>query len=225
MPGEGTPPAKPDEAVKVQSGEQVFYVLFSEGGNEIAETWFDPWGTFVAYFKTRIERAPAAGAPWRIRSQEGAHFRRDYYSETGGDLSRYAGDDGDFSIFYSARCLPLFWTSTPGTAAGGTGILPETGIFSFQWDEQGQLVRLRDLSPAGPDTGEGIVISPGAAPAGDAAEADVEPPPVPVDFRYEYEFDARGNWVLRREIALYRRDGLLLPAYSREISRRIIQEE
>ncbi|MDR3248980.1 MAG: hypothetical protein LBT39_09370 [Treponema sp.] len=205
VPGEGTPPAKPEEAVKVQNDAQIFYVLFSEGGAEIAETWFDPWGAFAAYFSTRIERR--TGEPWRILSLKD----RDYRYENGGNLSQSSGDGGLFSAVYSAQGRPLYWVRAPASED-----TPETRYYSFQWDEQGLLVRLRDMTPAPLESAD-IVISPGEA-VETAVEA-VEPPPV--DFRYEYEFDRRGNWILRREIALVRQDRLLIPAYSREIRRQI----
>jgi hypothetical protein len=187
IPGHGTPPAKGEDAVKVQCESQLYYVLFSEGAAEIAETWFDPWGEFVAYFTTRVEGTGSPwGIPWRVLSQDGASFRRDYRYESGGNLSQYAGNGGQFSAFYSAQQRPLYLAQV---------LSSETRIFSFQWDEQGLLTRMRDISP--------------------------EAPPVPVDFRYEYEFDARGNWVLRRETALFLRDGLLLPASAREVTRKI----
>jgi hypothetical protein len=192
IPGGGTPPARGQDAVKVQSGSQTYYVLFTEGVAEIAETWFDPWGEFIAYFTTRIEGAGSPwGVPWHILSQKGTNARRDYRYESGGNLSQYAGDEGQFSALYNAQQRPLYLVRA---------LLSETRNYSFQWDEQGLLTRMRELSPE--------------ANAG-------EPLPVPVDFRYEYEFDARGNWILRREIALFRRDGLLLPASAREIKRQI----
>jgi hypothetical protein len=217
IPGQGRPPATGDEAVKVECASQIFYVLFSEGAAELAETWFDPWGEFAAFFSTRIEGAQGAAVaaggspwtvPWRIVSQTGTSVRRDYRYESGGNLSQYTGEEGQFSVFYSARQQPLSLTRT----------LPsETRIYRFQWDEQGLLTRLRDLSPETGGMG-GIVIT---SPAEGLEAAPAALPPV--DFRYEYEFDAQGNWILRREIALVSLDGLLLPVYAREITRQITQ--
>jgi hypothetical protein len=60
---------------------------------------------------------------------------------------------------------------------------------------------------------------------GPAAGGPEEGPDFPVDLRYEYELDSRGNWITRREIARFRRGDLLLPAYSRELTRRISYAE
>ncbi|MDR2746910.1 MAG: hypothetical protein LBB77_05620 [Treponema sp.] len=67
--------------------------------------------------------------------------------------------------------------------------------YALQWDEEGRLTGMRDLAPPG---GEG-----------------------PAAFRYEYELDSRGNWVRRRETALFLRENLLLPGSMRETIRRI----
>jgi hypothetical protein len=68
--------------------------------------------------------------------------------------------------------------------------------YGLQWDEGGRLTGIRDLAPDA--SGEG-----------------------PAAFRYEYEFDSRGNWIRRREIALFFQDNLLLPGGMRETARRI----
>jgi hypothetical protein len=70
--------------------------------------------------------------------------------------------------------------------------------YGLSWDEEGRLTGMRDLGPGVP--GE---------------------EPLPAAFRYEYEFDSRGNWILRREIALFRRENLLIPERMRETVRRI----
>jgi hypothetical protein len=195
LPGRGNPPAA--EPVKVQSGEAVYYVLFDEGGGWIAETWFDPWGNFTAYHKTRIgpddtagDGPPGEDRTFRVLGLEGEGYNRDQRYESGGNLSECSGEGGYFSALYDARGKPRYWT------AGRE--------YGLRWDEEGLLRDMRDLGP----------------PAAEAASGDGEPP-VPVDFRYEYDLDSRGNWIVRRETALFRRGNLLLPAYSRELVRHI----
>jgi hypothetical protein len=181
--------------LRVEYGDRLYHVRFHAGIHEITETWFDPRGIFLAYFKTRIE-SPEEGSPaWRILGLEGAEYGRDesgwgpkesgvyrlsFFYESGGNLSERAGPGGSFSAIYGER--PLYWSRA-------------SRQFSLQWDQGGRLVRLRDLGGDGPS---------------------------PVDFRYEYEFDSRGNWILRREIALYRAGNLLLPAYGRDLVRRVL---
>jgi hypothetical protein len=181
--------------LKVEYGDRLYHVRFHAGIHEITETWFDPWGIFFAYFKTRIESTEEGSPVWRILGLEGAEYGRDesgwgpkesgayslsFFYESGGNLSERAGPGGSFSAIYGEQ--PLYWSRA-------------SREFSLQWDQGGRLVRLRDLGEDGPS---------------------------PADFRYEYEFDSRGNWILRREIALYRTGNLLLPVYGRDLVRRIV---
>jgi hypothetical protein len=180
--------------IRVEYGETPYYVVVRAGINEIAETWFDPWGVFSAYITSRI--APSPGSlPWRILGLEGAEYGREdsgaliprklfgasLHYESGGHMSESSGDYGSFSAIYGDR--PLSWSRNSRN-------------FSLQWDEEGRLVRLRELT--------------------------TEAPELPVDFRYDYEVDSRGNWVRRRETALLRAGNLLLPVYSRDLVRRIV---
>lgn len=187
--------------VRVDYGDRLYHVRFHAGIHEIAETWFDPWGTFSAYFKSLIEPSDGGGAggdvPWRIRGIEGAEYVREesgafspltpfgvsLFYESGGNLSERSGEYGSFSAIYGGR--PLYWSRA-------------SRRFSLQWDQGGRLVRMRDLGD------DGVL---------------------PVDFRYDYEFDSRGNWILRRETALFRAGNLLVPAYSRVLTRRIVYGE
>jgi hypothetical protein len=171
--------------VKIQRGAAVYFVLFSGSRDWIAETWYDPWGNFAAYFETRIGPGPG-GEGRRVLGLEGLNYRQDYGYESGGNLSACSGDQGLFSVVYSAQGRPLYWM------AGRD--------YGLQWDEEGRLTGMRDLAPQG--SGE-----------------------EPAAFRYEYEFDSRGNWVRRREIALFLRENLLLPGRMLETVRRIDYRE
>jgi hypothetical protein len=175
----GMPPGK--GPVKVQTGEDTYYVIFDGGGGRITETWYDPLGDFIAYFETRIE--PGDAGP-RVLGLRGQNFNRDYRYESGGNLSECSGDQGFFSALYGGRVRPLYWT------AGRD--------YGLSWDEEDRLIAMRDLGPA-----------PGAS--GD----------FPAAFRYEYDFDSRGNWIRRREIALFRRENLLIPGRMWETVRQI----
>ncbi|MDR0641216.1 MAG: hypothetical protein LBG07_02015 [Treponema sp.] len=184
FPVGGAPPGEP---VEVRRGDELHYVLFGGARDSIAETWYDPWGNFTAYFETKIGPVGSMGNPGgalRVLGLEGEDHRGHYSYESGGNLSQYSGDQGLFSALYSASGRPLYW------AAGRD--------YGLQWDEGGLLTGMRDLAP--PD-----------AVSGEEAAA----------FRYEYEFDSRGNWIRRREIALFLKENLLLPGYMRETVRQI----
>jgi hypothetical protein len=169
--------------VKVQAGEDRYYVLFGGGGARITETWYDPGGNFAAYFETRLGLPEAP----RVLGVRGGNFNRDYYYESGGNLSECSGDQGFSSAVYGREGRPLYWKT--GREYGGRE-------YGLSWDEEGRLTGMRDL---GPDV------------SGD----------FPAAFRYEYEFDSRGNWILRREIALFRRENLLIPERLWETIRRV----
>jgi YD repeat-containing protein len=192
FPGTHRPPP-----VRVEYGERLYHVLFSGGIQEIAETWFDPWGIFSAYFKGRIgplsvSNGPGPGdartePPWRIlglASRPLEPLRGSIHYESGGNISESSGEYGSFSAIYGKAGRPLrrSWDGRD---------------FSLQWDQRGLLVRQRDLG--GDETGA-----------------------FPVDFRYDYEFDSWGNWIRRRETALFRIGDLLLPGYGRDLVRRIV---
>jgi hypothetical protein len=178
----GMPP--PGGPVKVQAGEELYYVLFGGGGDRITETWYDPPGNFAAYFETRI--GPGGSAGPRVLGLGGKNFNRDYRYESGGNLSECSGDQGFFSALYGSRGRPLYWT------AGRE--------YGLSWDEEDRLTGMRDLGPAPGASGEG---------------------PFPAALRYEYDFDSRGNWIRRREIALFRRENLLIPERMWETVRQI----
>ncbi|MDR0400951.1 MAG: hypothetical protein LBH51_08420 [Treponema sp.] len=191
----GLPPVR--EPAKVQCGESVFYALFSGGGDWIAETWYDPWGHFAAYFRTRLGPGdPSAGDrpenPRPILRVEGAGCNGEYRYESGGNLSESSGDRGFFSALYGERGRPLYWTAERR--------------YGLQWNEEGRLTAMRDLD---------------SAPAADALPGAENSRGPPAAFRYEYESDSRGNWIRRREIALFLRGNLLLPEYMVETVRRI----
>jgi YD repeat-containing protein len=179
----GMPPAA--APVKVQAGETLYYVLFGGGGERITETWYDPWGNFIAYFETRF--GPAAAGP-RVLSLRGKNFNRDYRYESGGNLSECSGEQGLFSAVYGGRGRPLYWKAERE--------------YGLSWDEEGRLTGMRDLGPA---------------PSGEGPFEE----PFPAAFRYEYEFDSRGNWILRREIALFLHENLLIPERMWETVRHI----
>jgi hypothetical protein len=184
-------PPSPEPA-KVQCGEAVFYVLFNGGGGWIAETWYDPWGSFAAYFKTLLGSEPAGGVR-RVLGLEGEGYNRDCRYESGGNLSECSGDQGYFSALYDARGRPRYRIS--GRSYG------------LQWDEEGRLADMRDLSPLS------------------AAVSVPEGSGEPASFRYEYELDSRGSWIRRREISLFLRGNLLLPERMGETVRRIDYRE
>ncbi|GHU12761.1 hypothetical protein FACS1894161_1670 [Spirochaetia bacterium] len=107
-----------------------------------------------------------------------------------------------WSALYERRGLPRYLDRTLNAAfnddsavsvAAGVGNAPER--YSFQWDENGRLIRL-----IGADAG-GQAVS---------------------DSRYEYTLDSRGNWTERREITMRNAAGRLFPAPGLTVRRRIV---
>jgi hypothetical protein len=202
-PFESPAPKLPGEAVRFSQGETVYFVLFEEGGNFIAESWYDPAGNLAGYFRCIFtERAGQR----RLRSirrdvvvqpenpgeePQNVADTEDYYFESGGHVSGTAGPYGVFSALYGARGQPLEWEFAPADAG-------EPGRFSLQWDELGFLVRMRNANP------------------GLSAEPKV------FEYRYEYTLDQRGNWLSRRETVYAGWGGLLVPIGVKQTDRRIV---
>ncbi|MDR1444403.1 MAG: hypothetical protein LBI94_05950 [Treponema sp.] len=204
------PQSEKASGARVEYGDRFYRVLLSGGIHEITETWFDSRGNFSAYFTSRtgpaapadpsVPQNPGGPFPWIILGIEG--------SENGGEngglrplvSAVFHRESGGNLSEYSGGPGPF--SAVYGPAGRPRYWTSGTRNYGFQWDEGGRLVRLRDLGAA-----------------------DDETDPSPVDFRYDYEYDSRGNWVLRRETALFRAGNLLLPAYGRELVRRITYEE
>ncbi|GHV45694.1 hypothetical protein AGMMS49546_32110 [Spirochaetia bacterium] len=187
------------EPVRVSRGESVYFVLFQESEGEISETWYDPAGSFVGYYRVLINRhfLFRNGSPWRIISIEGRSDQGtetvDYRFESGGNISEAASSRGIFSAVYGAAGRPLYWEHIPAQQDQREAGAEPQRPYALQWDEQGFLVRMR-----------------GAADGADNP-----------DYRYEYDLDGRLNWVERRETGMIRRFGVLAPASIRYIRRQI----
>jgi hypothetical protein len=80
-----------------------------------------------------------------------------------------------------------------------------TGVFSFQRDETGLVVRLTGVQKTGNENG---------GEAGETGE-------MPVNYSYEYTFDRNGNWTERREIRWSELNGYLVPSPGTVASRLI----
>jgi hypothetical protein len=194
IPFESPAPKFPGEAVRVSRGESIYFVLFEEGGKQVAESWYDPQGNLVGYFISLFEEWEGRRRILSVLNFDGA---KRYYFENRAYISAIHSPRGDFSAVYGARGQLLEWECVPaGTAAAS----PER--FAFQWDERSLLVSVRDISPSR------------SSPSG--------PDESPAEFRYEYTLDPQDNWLSRRGTAYVTRGGLLIPVGTEQIDRYIV---
>jgi hypothetical protein len=149
----------------------------------------------------------------------GEEFAEVYHYDSMGNISGIVTSAGEYAALYAGKGRPRYWERfvSPGPDAR-PGVLPAEGQpetipdalsgepassatqgfnhFSFQWNEEGLLVRLTGGGPG----------------SGDVTETDV---------RYEYVRDERGNWIERRDTPMIRRSGFLVPGPAERLIRRI----
>jgi hypothetical protein len=183
-----------------------------DGGADTAcETWYDGEGNFFGLVTYRFGGAGGRIVSLEIRDRWAESYR--YYS--GGEMSRVESPGGVYTAVYGEKG-PLYRNYTPvSTPAAGEEDTPEAVSTSapedspeaaasfpsetdFQWDERGFPVLLRNRDAGGAFAGE---------------------------FRYEYGTDDRGNWILRRETEMVRRQDLLVPVFRGELRRRLVCAE
>lgn len=116
-----------------------------------------------------------------------------------GAASELRSSAGIWSALYERRGLPRYLgrTLSAATVENGAAPAPVSERYSFQWDENGRLIRL-----TGTNT-DGQAVS---------------------DSRYEYTLDSRGNWTERREITMRNAAGRLFPAPGLTVRRRIVYD-
>jgi hypothetical protein len=138
IPFESPAPEYPGEAARVSRGESLYFVLFKEGGQYLAESWYDPEGNLSGYFVSRFEEWEGRR---RIRSVLSLSGAERYYFESGAHVSAVRGAYGDFSAVYGAKGQLLEWEFAP--------VEPDTPErFALQWDERFLLAAMRDISPS-----------------------------------------------------------------------------
>ncbi|MDR1410704.1 MAG: hypothetical protein LBI91_00700 [Spirochaetaceae bacterium] len=192
-----------DAAGSGGSGGSWFFVVLEYRGPAASETWYDPAGTGLAFY--RYSYTPENG---RRRAAEyadllaGESRAEECYYDSWGNLT---GIGGAYSAVYRDS-RPQYWRRPlrlPLSGEGAAGEIPWR--FIFQWDEQGFVTRILGY----PET--------------EAAETGASG--AEWDSRYDYSPDANGNWEERREIRMIRRGGYLLPQDGVSITRRIEYQE
>jgi hypothetical protein len=124
IPAGDFPPAEP---LTVKIGETFCFVALFETASAISETWYDPEGNFLGFYRALF--SPGG----RIRSLESLadteKASEDYFFDSGGNVTRIFSGRGDFTALYR-NGVPQYRSRAPGE------------IDSFQWDQAGFLVRV-----------------------------------------------------------------------------------
>jgi hypothetical protein len=189
--------------VRMKAEEGWYFAGLTRRGNSIVETWYDEGGGILSLW---VYETLSPGEDLRVLSRKSLldperPSESRYYFDGWGLLSAVESGDERAEVLYYREDLPRYGSVKN---AGGER------RFSFQWDEEGFLTRV-SLSLSGADApGEPA----GAEEAGESAGEET-----PADYRYEYTLDERGNWIERREILMFRRGGLLVPALGEPVTR------
>ncbi|MHB9292944.1 hypothetical protein Holit_02061 [Hollandina sp. SP2] len=202
-------------SARLTGGDQVYFLAFQSDHTGISETWYDPEGNALGFFSSRSRYA---GEDLRIRSlvsyTGGDEISEWYEYDSFGNVSEIVAAQGRFSALYYQKhqkhqknyqkSYPRYWErqilEDPSQNSAGEDPPITEGIqnYTFQWDEQGFLMGMFEISDRNPE--------PAAAS------------------RYEYTLDRRGNWIERQEIRMVRHLGVLIPNPGLTIKRLITYE-
>ncbi|MDR2741331.1 MAG: hypothetical protein LBB98_04165 [Treponema sp.] len=212
---------------RITRGETLYFAVIEYKAAEALEIWYDQDGNALAVFSYRHE-APGG----RIRRftgtdlLSGEEFAETYHYDSMGNISGIVASSGEYAALYAGKGRPRYWERivSSGSETPQAGIPPDVGQpaavdtlpgapeqapapgfdhFSFQWDEEGFLVRF---------TGGSRREAVAAQDTGDETEMDI---------RYEYVRDEQGVWIERRDTPMIRRAGFLVPGPVGRLSRRI----
>ncbi|MCL2231740.1 MAG: hypothetical protein FWB99_01525 [Treponema sp.] len=164
-------------------GNTWYFITLSRWDRGITETWFDQEGTVLGGYVFDLTETKESHKIRSIRCLgEDNNLILGYYYDSWGFLTGVSKPGRTYTVLHYRDALPRYWErqSTGGDAGG-------TGLFYFQWDARGFLVRM--------------------VPIG-AAESESRP----VEYRFEYTLDERGNWIERREIQMFAQAGFLFPS-------------
>ncbi|MDR2070691.1 MAG: hypothetical protein LBP81_04660 [Treponema sp.] len=212
--------------VKVTQGETLYFTLIEYETFRATEIWYNQEGNALAVFSYQYE-APGGRILRFMRTDllSGEESAEAYHYDSMGNISGIAASSGEYAALYVGKGKPRYWERTvfrealpqePAQSAALADALPEApdsfgaagfSRFSFQWNEEGLLVRL-----TGNFQGEAGHVSDGGAGNGDVMETDV---------RYEYIRDEQGAWIERRDTPMIRRSGFLVPGPVERFFRRI----
>jgi hypothetical protein len=216
--------------IRITYGETVYFAMIEYKAAETVEIWYDEDGNALAVFSYRNE-APGGRLRRFTRTDllSGEEFTEAYHYDSMGNISGIITSTGEYSALYAGKGKPRYWerfvplipeAAPPdaGQPAEPQAALPETpdaalGFehfhYSFQWDEEGLLVRLtgsrREEGTPGQDSGGGTGYR-------EAEETDI---------RCEYIRDEQGAWIERRDTPMIRRSGFLVPGPVERFTRRI----
>jgi YD repeat-containing protein len=194
---------------RLTGGEQVYFLAFQSDHTGISETWYDPEGNALGFFRCRSRYAGEDLRIGSLVSYTGGDETSEWYEyDSFGNISEIVAAQGTFSALYYQKnypkSYPRYWerqvleSPSPGSAEEAPPITEGIQNYTLQWDEKGFLVGMFEGSDGNPETA--------------------------VDARYEYTVDRRGNWTERQEIRMVRRLGVLMPSPGLTIKRRITYE-
>jgi hypothetical protein len=214
--------------IRINRGEALYFALIEYEAAGATEIWYNQEGNALAVFSYRYE-APGGRIRGFTRTDllSGEEFIETYHYDSMGNISALVTSAGEYSALYAGKGRPRYWErfvpSALGTAQPAVtepADLPDVGQpgpsgaagfhhYSFQWDEEGALVRFSGIYRTEDEAG---LIPDGGAGAGDVTETGV---------RYEYVRDERGVWLERRDTSMIRRSGFLVPGAVGWLLRRI----
>jgi hypothetical protein len=209
--------------VRIRRGEAVYFTLIEYETAGAAEIWYNQEGNALAVFSYRYE-APGGRIRRFIRTDllSGEEFTETHHYDSMGNISALISSAGEYSALYAGKSRPRYWervvppareTARPADLpdAGQPGLSGAAGFYrhSFQWDEEGALVRLTGVCHAEAEAGG---VPDDGAETGNVTETDV---------RYEYVRDEQGVWIERRDTFMIRRSGFLVPGPTERLLRRI----
>jgi hypothetical protein len=211
--------------IRISRGEAVYFTLIEYEAAGATEIWYNQEGNALAVFSYRYE-APGGRIRHFIRTDlvSGEEFTETYHYDSMGNISALVTSAGEYSALYAGKGRPRYWECfIPFAIETALPVdLPDAGRpepsgaagfyhYSFQWDEEGALVRLSGIYRAGAEDKAGPVPGSGAG-TGDVMETDI---------RYEYVRDEQGAWIERRDTPMIRRSGFLVPGAVERLFRRI----
>ena len=126
-------------------GDAWYFIYFSRGVNEAAETWYDEEGNFLGAYGYSLTEI---GKNQRIRATRDFSdpSLTEYFYDSRGLLTETAGSGGVYKVQYYREDLPRYWERRPMESSSDEG----AGNFYLQWDERGLLLRVRDISEKNP---------------------------------------------------------------------------
>ncbi|MDR0760254.1 MAG: hypothetical protein LBF74_09125 [Treponema sp.] len=198
--------------IRISRGETLYFTMIEYEAAGATEIWYDRDGNALAVFVYQYE-APGGRITRFLRTDlsNGEEFTEAYHYDSMGNISGIVTSAGEYSALYVGKGRPRYWErlqkDLPLEAEAPQPA--DFDRFSFQWDEEGLLVRFSGICQAEDMAGQ--------VPGGEGGNRDM----TETDVRYEYIRDERGAWIERRDTPMIRRSGFLIPGPMKRILRRI----